>query len=359
MASNISNAVTTDYSSITETSLGVASVDRAQDLEETRYQNDRFAKDYKAFLTIPKLQSAIFMKAIWTIGKGYTCDGRTKTILDRIDGDGKQTFKEIIFNMLVNAMVGRDSFAEIVRDEETRKILNLKILDPSTIVIVYKANGRIDRYEQINKVKTTKFSPDEIFHISHKKVMGNTHGISVPEVVENIILADYENFRIMRKLTRFQAVPFIMFKVKSDKASTIETFKQNIRDARESGEDLIIPDDENLLSWEVVQVNPSAILMEWRTSLNNEFYQAVGMPLILFGTAGSTESGGKIEYQGHETVWEKDITDLEDQIRVQLGVTIQINRPQSLLDNLQTDEAKDAQSSLQFQPNDVQAGSGE
>jgi hypothetical protein len=376
MALNINRTTTTDYANVTETTIETTNLDSVQDQEETSYTNPRWVTDWSAFNRIPKLKSAVLMKTVWTCGKGYTASDRVNVILDRISGTGKQTFLDILFNMIVTKQIGRDSFAEIIRDEESGEILNLKILDPSTIRIIYGKNGMIKRYEQLkpqptkgmlNRIKVAlgggknfiTFQPDEIFHLSHNCYAGEMHGRSVPEALEKIILADDENFNIMRKLTRFQAVPFIMFKVKSDNATTINTFKSNIKAARESGEDLIIPDDENLLTWETVSVNPSAVLMEWRNNLNSQFYQAVGMPLILFGSAGSTESGGKIEYLGHETVFEHDQLEIEQQIKAQLGLEIKLNSPTSLLENLRADESKDQQSAIQMQPNDVQAGVGE
>lgn len=376
MATNINNTVSSSYSSIDEHSIDSMQVDSVQDGDETRYTNDRWTTDWGYFNTIPKLKSAIIMKAIWTVGKGYSCNARTKVQLDYIQGNGKQTFLDILLSMVVTKQVGRDAFAEIVRDPDTGTIINLKVLDPSSITIVYGTNGMIKRYEQtkknptkglINKVKNLvkgknsfhDFEPRDIFHLTHNNFAGEIHGRSIPESVEKIILADDENFNVMKKLTRFQAVPFIIFKVKSDRAATIATFKANIKDARENGEDLIIPDDENLLSWEVVQVNPAAVLMEWRNSVNNQFYQAVGMPMILFGSAGSTESGGKIEYLGHETVFESDQLYVEKQVEAQLGWKINLNSPTSLLENLQGDEVKDAQNGAQFQPQDAEGGRDE
>lgn len=359
---NTQRQTTTNYGDIDANEIDSVSLDSVQDQEETRYNNDRFQLDWNAFNSIPKLRSAIIMKAIWTCGKGYECDEATKIKLEQVRGNGKQTFKDILFNLVVMKQVCRDSFAEIIRDEEGN-LLNIKVLDPSTITIVFGRNGMIKRYEQTQVMSDSqkgikKYEPDKILHLSHNNFGGEMHGRSVPESVWNIILADDENFKIMKKTARFQAVPFIVFKVKSDNAETIAKFKSSIKDARENSEDLIIPDDENILSWEVVQVNPSAFLAEWRNSLNNQFYQAVGMPLILFGSAGSTESGGKIEYLGHETIFEHDQKEIEEQIDSQLGLKINLISPTSLLESLRTDENKDAQNAIAMQQSDMMAGAG-
>lgn len=362
MVLDINKTRTTNYSDIAAHTIDPVSVDTVQNQEETRDINERWLTDWAYFNRIPKLKSAILMKAIWTVGKGFTADKATKMKLELIRGNGKQTFQDILFNMVVCKQVGRDSYAEIIREEDSNRLLNLKIINPGSMTKIFGRDGRIKRYEQTvttdGKKSFIKFTPDEIFHLSHNCFAGEMHGRSVPEAVEDIILADDENFRVMKKLTRFQAVPFIIFKIKSNNLTSINKFKANIKEAREKGEDLIVPDDENLLSYEVVQMNPASILMEWRNSVNNQFYQAVGMPLILFGSAGSTESGGKIEYLGHETVFEHDQLEIEQQVLSQLGLKINLNSPTSLLESLRTDENKDAQNALALQSSDANAARG-
>ena len=132
---------------------------------------------------------------------------------------------------------------------------------------------------------------------------------------------------------------------------------------KNKGEDLFIPDDEDILSYEVVSVNVSQMILAWRQEITNKFYRAMGLPLIIFGTAGSTESGGKIEYFAHEQVFEKDQRYLEKQIWNQLGLRINLIPPTSMAQQLQTDENKDLSASgmpqgLEMQRNDITAGSG-
>jgi len=120
---------------------------------------------------------------------------------------------------------------------------------------------------------------------------------------------------------------------------------------------MVIPDDENILSFETVTINPSNFIIEWLRMNDQEFYRAAGMPMVLFGGGGS-EANGKTSYLGHETVFENDQLYIEEQVKAQLGFEINLNSPASLLENLQMDEAKDNQNPLAFQPNDVTAGSG-
>ena len=171
--------------------------------------------------------------------------------------------------------------------------------------------------------------------------------------MEQTILAMNENFVDMKKIMHRQARPMIMFKLGTDDTAAINAFVAKMDAAVNKGENIYIPDDKNSVAYEVVQVNISQIIMEWKTALNNQFYRAVGMPLVLFGQAGTTESGGKIEYLGHEQVFEHDQKYLEDQVWQQLQLKINLIPPTTLLNDLQTDQAKDANQGMEIQPSDM------
>lgn len=373
------NSVNVDYSTTPHTIESVRH-DSVQDQEEFRVLNDRFSQDWNAFNRVSKLKSAIIMKAIWTVGKGFNCSPRTKVYLDHINGNGKQTFRDLLFSAIVTKQVARDCFMHIVKDEENispenpKGIINLIMLDPSNVAQIYNNKGQIIRYELltpkpksgiINKAKNfitgshtvIKFEPDEIFHLTHHQFAGETHGRSVPEMCEKIILADDECFDISRRVAKYHSVPFIIFTLGSDDPTTRNTIKTNIKDARETGNDMILTADPNILKAEPIPINTDSYLLQWREANNQEFYRAVGMPMVLFG-GGGTEANGKTSYLGHETVFEHDQRYIEEQVREQLGFDIDLNSPASLLENLQLDERKDVQNPLTFQPSDVQAASG-
>ena len=346
---DIENAVISDYSSLEPHTIGIVNLDGVSDQEETEWQNDKWYIYWSYFNTIPKLKNAILMKAIWNVGKGYEADQRTMSILDEINGWGKDTFKDIIFNMEVIRRVGGDAFAEIIRDPDTAALLNLKPLDPGTIKIIVNRQGRIIRYEQTNKVKNNikKFEPDQIFHLSNNRLADQIHGISDIESLEKQILADDKLFDNIDQIVKNQARPFIIFKMKTDNRTKITTFANKIRELRSLGEDVFVPDDENLLSWEVVQVNPSEIILNWRSELRNEFYRAIGLPQIVPGGGGqSTESEAKVIYLAFEQLVEHDQMFLEYQIRKQLALTINFIHPASLRKDLEQDAQKDANQGL-------------
>ena len=361
---DIGKATASNLSSFTEYAVDSKQLDSVGDQEETTWINAKWSQYWGYFSYVPDLKSAILMKAIWNVGKGWTADARTEVILDHITGWGKDKFSDILFNMEVIRRVNGDSFAEIMRSEDG-KIINLKPLDPSTVRIVVDRKGIIIRYEQIAKVKgtnaPTKFQPEDIFHLSNNRMADQIHGISDIESVEKIILADEESFSDMKKVMHRQAKPLIMFKLGTDDQQKINAFVTKMDEATNKGENIYIPDDENAVSYEVVQVNPSAIIMQWRDDIRNKFYRTIGLPQIVPGGGGqSTESESKVIYLAFEQLVEHDQRFIEDQVWEQLQLRINLIPPATLSESLQQDTAKDGGMGGQmgFQPSDMMAGAG-
>jgi hypothetical protein len=330
-------------------------LDGVSDQPETYWDNTEWSQWWGYFTDIPDLHSALLMKSIWNVGKGWTSDSTTTTILENITGWGKDTFDDILFNMDLISNVGGDSFAEIMRDGEDGRLINLKPLDPSTMRIVVNRQGIIKRYEQTSKNKTPnkKFQPENILHFSKNRLGDQIHGISKIEALKKTIDAENESFEDMKKLSHHQARPFIMWKLKTDDPTKIKNFVAKIDAARNLGEDMFIPDDEETVTWERIDVSLPTAILAWRDDIRNKFYRGVGLPLIIFSSGGSTESGGKVEYLAHEQVFAREQKYIEMQIWNQLGLKIKLNTPTTLLDNLQRDEKKDAGQGLEVQPQDV------
>lgn len=362
---DISTARSSDMSNVVEDySVAAQNTDAAGNQDETEWINSKWSLYWGYFNSIPELKTAIVMKAIWNVGKGYDVkDPFTKAIIDHIRGWGKDTFDDIMFNMEICRRVGGDAFAEIIRLGD--KIVNLKVLDPGSIKIIVNRQGIIKRYEQINKIAgegkvVNKFEPDDIFHLSNNRLADQIHGISDIEALEQIILAEGESFTDIKKVMHRQAKPFIIFKLKTDVTAKIDALVAKIDQLRNKGEDLFIPDDEDIISYDVVQVNVNAVLLAWRDDLRNKFYRSVGLPQIVPGGSGqSTESESKVIYLAFEQLVEKDQRFLEKQILNQLGWEIDFIPPATLQQNLQADSSKDGSQGLGFQPNELQAGVGQ
>jgi len=345
---------------VTDVTVNSLNTDGSNGCEESTWQNTKWSQYWGYFNSIPELKSALLMKATWDVGKGYKADPETTIVLDHVTGWGKDTFLDILFNMDLISRLAGDSYAEIIKDKNTGTLLNLKVLDPGSMVIVTDEKGIIIRYEQVNKVskKKIEFKPEEIFHLSHNRLADQIHGISDITSMEQTILAEYENFSDMKKIIHRFAKPMVIFKLGTDDPSKIAAFVTKMDEATQKGENIYIPDDKNTLSYEIIQVNVNNIVMAWREDIRNKFYRTLGLPLIVFGSSGTTESGGKIEYLAHEQVFSHDQKFLEEQVWNQLFLRIKLNSPVTLLENLQNDEKKDGNQGLEIQQSDVTAGRG-
>lgn len=337
--------------------------DGADGQVEYTWQNLKW-DEYWGYFNDPdlgELKNAFIMKSVWNTGKGYTADPETTVILDHISGWGKDTFKDILFNMDLVSRLGGDAFAEIIRDEDTGLLLNLKPLDPGSIKIVTDKKGIIKRYEQVNKIPgqdPLKFKPEEIFHLSHNRLADQIHGISDIVALKNTILAEKESFVDTKKIMHRQARPMIVFKLGTDDATKISAFASKMDQAVSKGENIYVPNDTNTFDYEVVKIDLNSMLMQWRQNIRDKFYTSLGLPVSIFGGSAGTESQSKISYLAHEQVFSHDQKFLEEQVWNQLYLRIKLYSPVTLLQDLQTDESKDANQGMEIQRQDVTPGVG-
>ena len=333
--------------------------DGATGQDEYSYQNAKWSQQWGYFNQVPDLKTAIILKAVWNVGKGFTCNPRNKIVTDLIKGWGKDSFSDILFNMVVTKLIGGDSFAEIIRDD-SGLLLNLKPLSPDSVRIIVDKKGILKRYEQTNKLSrdVIKFKPEEIFHLSNERLADQIHGISVIDACEKTILAEEESFDGGKKIFRRSARPMIMFKLGTSNQAKINAFATKMDSAVNLGENIYIPSDDNTISYEVVKVDVSPMFLAWRDDIRNRFFRTVGLPQIVPGGSGnSSESESKVIYLAFEQIVEKEQREIESAVKNQLNIEINLIPPTSLSENLQQDSAKDgANAGLPIQPSEMTAG---
>lgn len=349
VASDLANAIT-DYSVIAQNTDGL------QDQDETTWQMSDWSTNYGYYLSIPELQTAVDAKANWTIGAGFTSNEPTELLLMTIKGNGKDSFNSIISNMIRTYTVAGDSFAEIIRDENG-VLINLKPLDPSSIMIVQNRQGRIKRYEQLtrNKLPNKKFQPEEIFHLSRKRIADNLHGISVVPSVQFIINARNEAMTDWKRVLHRNVDPLWIFHLDTDDTNKIAAFKTKMDTARAGGENMYIPKGAVVPELVTTATNSTLNPLAWINQLNDYFFQAVNVPQIIIGNAKEfTDASGKIVYLSYEQSVKSEQLYIEEQVLGQLNLEIELTFPASLQNELISDEAKqpDMQAS---QPNDTTA----
>ena len=367
---DIAYATSSDLTNtVDDVTVDTRDTDAASGTKETTWTNSKWSQYYGYYKTIPELKQAIDMRAIWTIGKGYeTEDLTTETVLDSITGFGRDTFNTILKNMIVTRRIAGDAFAEIIRDPQTKQLLNIKPLDPSTIQIVVNKKGIIKRYEQLSKTGKKsvihKFKPTQIFHLINKRVADEIHGTSDIEALEPVINALNESFTDMKQLQHRHVKPIMAFKLDTDNQAKINTFIGKMDEVINKGENIYIPKDT--VDFELVSVPSNATLnpLPWQHRLTDRFFQVVGIPQIILGSSGEfTESTAKIAYLAFQQSVEDEQKDIEDQVWNQLYLKIDLQFPASLHNELLSDERKDGMESqtskpLGFQEGDMTTGIG-
>jgi len=360
---DISSAVASNLTTqISDYSVSSMSTDAGEG--EIRYQITNWNQNLGYYKKIPELRAVIDAKATWTVGKGFESDAETEAILGFIKGFGNDTFNTILENMIRTMQIAGDSFAEIIRDDETGEIINIKTLDPSTMVIIADKKGFIKRYEQTSKTnsktKPLVFEKEEIWHLSRNRVADEIHGVSLIESLEDIILMRNQAMDDWKRVMHRNIEPLWIIHLDTDDTTKITAFKDKMDAARGKGENMYVPKD--VVVPEMVTTAPNASLnpLPWITQLNSYFYQSAGVPQIILGSSQEfTEATAKIAYLAFQQTIEEDQMYIEQQVEEQLGYIIELEFPVSLENEMLTDRKKDgdfSESPMQFKASETTAG---
>ena len=352
-------AQATTPTAITDYSTAPQATDGVNEAGETFQYNENFTKWNGNYNKIAKIKMAINAYATWIVGKGWTASISDTVILDNIRGWGEDTFLSILWNMLVIKKVNRDSFAEIVRNAEPGILLNIKPLDPASIVTVINDQGIIDRYEQISKIKGAKnrvIKVEKMLHLCNDRTADNTHGSSVIEAVEWNLEAQEEARRTHRKMVKRNGVVKII-EIDTDDPVKKAAFKAEWKTAIENGDILILPKDvAEAKDWHGTLDTQGVI--SWLNYLDDEMYMMIGVPKVILGGSSETEGDKKMSYLSFEQVYLREINELKADLWNQLAIKVEFDKPASLQNQLADNELKNT-SQVGLQPNDTQAGVGE
>ena len=359
----IGSTVTTDMTNnVTDFSVDSVNTDGPQDQEETTYQNTDWSQQLGYYKEVPELKSAIDAFGRWTIGRGYKADNRTTAILDNILGNGADTFNTILRNMITVMRIGGDAYAEIIRDEETGNLINLKPLDTGVMKIVVDRQGIIKRYEQTSKTKhpDKKFKPQDILHLSKDRVADEIHGISDITAVEKTILRYNEALDDYKTIFHRNVVPVRIIEVDTDDTAKIAQIRTDYETAIKNKEVIIVPKGNVEIKTDSLASNAILNPTPWLEFNRNFFFQAIGIPqIILGGSQEFTEATAKIAYLAFQQTVEESQRYIQAQLWSQVAIRIELEFPASLENELLSDEKKDkGQQLTAAQPSDTTAGVG-
>lgn len=330
------------------------SPDNAQDQKENYWHNAEFPKFFGYYKEIPELKKAIDAYSTWVLGKGFTTNRYTQRVLDNIKGWGEDTFNSILWNMVVMKKVNGDAFAEIIREETTGRLINIKPISPSRMRVVVNAKGKITSYDYMdskNQKLEHSYKPNEILHLCNDRVADEIHGTSVIEAVKWVIDARNEAMRDWRKISHRSSLRILYADVAEDKVKDLKTQYQQSKDKDEL---LILTVKKGDAEFMDLTLPPADQFLSWIRYLENFFYQAVGIPkVILGGSEEFTEASSKISYLTYEQIYTREVVELQADLYNQLGIRIEFNKPASLKSEMLNSEEKNT-GQVGFQPNDTE-----
>ena len=339
----ISEAITTSMRDIDQTDQTATDFRRVIDSSQQDSPGQRYYPNWNKWFgiykVIPDIHAVIDNLATWTVGRGYKSDSKTKIKLDRIKGSGVDSFNSIAKNQIRTALIGGDSFAEIVRNKRA-EIRNLKPINPGSMVVLSNDKGIITGYEQITLYKdetnrlqkrTVKFEPEEIFHLAWNRLTDEPHGRSMMEALETVIDMKNEAMKDLRIVFHRYVKPLIITAIDSDDESEISAFKTKLDNAVKNMENLIIPRDTVKMERMSIPQYSSLDPLPWLQALQEYFIGAGGVPEVVLGYGReTTEASAKILYLAFQQTVEDIQLWIEEQLRLQIKVKVEFEFPEDI-----------------------------
>lgn len=353
MADNsISNATTSQLTAGVQTFSASSQVpDSAEEIKQTFYEYPNSSEFLGYYKQIPELKKAIDALATWTTGKGMI--GGTPLAVKDFIGFGKDSFQTILWNLQAMKKVLGDAFAQIVRNDKGT-IVNLKPLWTGSIRSVFNSEGILEKYiyRVGNQEKT--FEPHELFHLVNDRVANEVHGVSVIEACKWVINARNEAMEDWRRISHRSTIRILYVDIED--TSKINTLRTQYKEGIDKGEVLILPIKKGDAEFEDLKLPPHDAFLSWIQYLENFFYQAVGVPRVIATSENYTEAASKVGYLTFEPIYTQEQTELEEALWNQCAIRIKFNKPPSLMDNQQQDQAKDS-GQLGFSESEVNTNS--
>jgi hypothetical protein len=319
--------------------------DASTSTSEIEFQDTEWDTNFGIYNDVPLLKALIDRKAIWTVGKGFKVkNAKQKSRLDKIRGNGFDTFNIILQNAVrVYTISEAGFFAEIMKTKQG-ELLNLKPLNPSMMKIIADAKGIIIRFEQWDTTsKLHEWKPEDMFFLPYNRIADSIHGQSTVKRLKTATEAYKEAKGDMRTLFHRYVKPLIISIVDTDDTTEIAEYKQKLDKSVALGENMVVPKG-TLDSMEKISIPEHSTLdpLPWIAHLEREFLIAEGVPAVLVGSgeARDTEAEAKVLYLAFQQLIEWNQMFIEEQCKAQLGIEIELEFPASLEPDVQENESK-------------------
>lgn len=347
-------AGTRDYDNITEVTseqtLAVVEtpsqeLDSPNSSNETVYVNPKW-NEYLGYYRQNQggSKAAIRKYSTWIVGKGFKADKATKLKLGKIRGNGKDTFDAIMENALRMKKVNGDSFAEIIKDTRGR-LINLKPLNPGKTRTISNAQGIIIGYEQIDnegKAFGKRMEPKKILHLMNDRDGDEGHGVSVYEGSTKMLDMIQQLDDDMTIVFHRYVFPLMLFKAKTDDPTELAKLEAKLENSIKKGRSMVIPEDA--LDGDAFKIPQFSTLnpLDWRKEWKSEAIKDLGIPELVLGSAdGTVDASAKMVYLAFQQTIEDEQRELEQQLKLQLGIEVKFKFPARIEENLGEDEGKD------------------
>lgn len=304
-----------------------------KDTEAIKYVTDWF-KWHGLYREVAELRSTIDTECRWIISKEIKYkDAKTKAAAKRIKGNGKKTFRQIIFNHKRTSMIAGDAFAWIPRDKAGR-LMNIKELDPGTIEIEADKFGVIKKYNQVTikngKVKILdSWKPKEIWHTMNDPIADEIHGIPEPEKLQKIIKMRQQAMSDSSLILHRYGKPTYFFEADTDDETELASITATLDKVFKNFENSVTPKGTFSKIDRVSQPHFGTIdAQPWHNFLRSYFTESSGVPDLVRGKSDEVSlAAGKLNLLSYKEKIIMKQMEYEEEMDDQLGLSLELERP--------------------------------
>lgn len=358
---NISSSTTTQLNSgVPNFTITGKATDYASSGENETYW---YFTDAQQNLTYYKEDAALYSGlntlADWVCGRGFVAlSGRDNAIISMIKGNGKENFESIIRNCFIVKEAQGDSFAEIVRADNKNpksQLINLRIVSPERVRLVINPNGTLKRYDVLVNEEWKEIPLERMFHLS-ERIADEIHGTGVMKALKAGIDMFNEAKNDWRRISHRSSIRVLFVDVYN--TNKIVAIRNQYKEGIKNGEVLILPGKRGEIEFEDLKLPDVNAFLNWIQYQENFFYQSLRIPkAIMGGTVAVSEGNSKIGILSFEQVYLTKQRQLELDIWNQLFIKGEFEAQDSIMGNIQDNEAKNT-SQTNMQPKDAMITGG-
>lgn len=323
-------------------------------IEEIPTENQEYIVDWEKwhgiYRTIPEFKTSTLTNVAWIIGRKIGMDEKTEKITKKFKGQGKDTFRQLLFNHKLTSKICGDAYMEKVRDKAGR-LINIIPKDPGTIRIVANPKGRIIKYEQVFiKSKSPKdikviadWDVDDIFHTSNNRIADEIHGIPDSESMQVLIKSRKQIEQTYAVTLHRYMKPTFFYETNTDDPTEIERIKTIIDNTIKNFENAVLPKG-TLEAIKETKVAQFSILdpIPWMTFLSKNFTRNSRVPDIVQGESReSAISSGELNYISFKEKIIQEQLEYAEDIEKQLGLIVSFTEPREISIEAQQNKSKE------------------